>query len=118
VLQTMTLTPVQERMRDEWLRTGVITRRNTDSHKEWFVKKHLLNEQHDCCALCCGPNEWNGAELVFILDHVDGNSDNNARENLRLVCPNCNSQLPTFAARNRGSGRHYRRERYAQGKSF
>jgi hypothetical protein len=39
------------------------------------------------------------------------------RENLRLICPNCDSQLPTFKMRNRGRGRHSRRQRYADGKS-
>lgn len=28
--------------------------------------------------------------------------------NLRLICPNCDSQLATYKARNRGSGRRYR----------
>lgn len=59
-----------------------------------------------------------GSELRLVLDHVDGDSTNNRRENLRLVCPNCDSQLPTFKARNRGSGRAWRRQRYADGKSY
>ena len=33
------------------------------------------------------------------------------------VCGNCNMQLPTFASKNRGNGRFYRRQRYAEGKS-
>ena len=61
---------------------------------------------------------WNGAALALIIDHVDGDATNNRRTNLRLVCPNCDSQLPTFKARNRGSGRHYRRRRYADGQSY
>jgi len=56
--------------------------------------------------------------LYLFLDHIDGNSENNARENLRLVCPNCDSQLPTFKYRNYGNGRHKRKERYAEGKSY
>ena len=40
------------------------------------------------------------------------------RENLRLVCPNCDSQLPTYKSRNRGSGRHSRRQRYRDGQSY
>ena len=57
-------------------------------------------------------------EGVDILDHVDGDASNNRRENLRLVCPNCDSQLPTFKARNRGNGQAWRRQRYADGKSY
>ncbi|WP_207206678.1 HNH endonuclease [Nocardioides ganghwensis] len=53
-----------------------------------------------------------------MLDHIDGDSSNNRRENLRLVCPNCDSQLETYKARNRGKGRAWRRQRYAEGKSY
>lgn len=48
---------------------------------------------------------WNNLELVFILDHIDGNADNNERINLRLVCPNCDSQLDTYKSKNKGSAR-------------
>lgn len=70
------------------------------------------------CAICGSGIEWRGLPLVFILDHIDGDSTNNSRENLRMVCPNCDSQLPTFKSRNRGKGRHFRRERYANGQSY
>lgn len=63
-------------------------------------------------------NVWNDHELQFVLDHIDGDASNNHRENLRLVCPNCDSQLPTFKARNRGKGRAWRKQRYADGKSY
>lgn len=52
------------------------------------------------------------------MDHTDGNPTNNRRENLRLVCPNCDSQLPTYKSRNRGNGRSFRRQRYADGLSY
>ena len=61
---------------------------------------------------------WQALPLTLIMDHIYGNATNNRRENLRLVCPNCDSQLPTYKSRNRGNGRHYRRERYANGQSF
>ena len=48
--------------------------------------------------------EWNGKPLVFDMDHIDGNSDNNLRENVRAVCPNCHSQTPTFKAKNVRNG--------------
>jgi hypothetical protein len=34
----------------------------------------------------------NGKTLKPILDHVSGNSRDNSPENLRLLCPNCDSQ--------------------------
>ena len=52
------------------------------------------------------------------MDHIDGNSDNNILSNLRLVCGNCDMQLPTYKSKNKGNGRYYRRLRYKNKKSF
>lgn len=53
------------------------------------------------CALC-GITEWQGKPLAFNLDHADGDKLNWALTNLRMVCPNCDSQQDTFAGRNVG----------------
>ena len=47
------------------------------------------------CALC-DLDEWNGMPIVLNLDHIDGDNHNNELSNLRWLCPNCDSQLPTF----------------------
>lgn len=65
--------------------------------KKVFLREGLLN---NLCALCGMPPEWRGRPLVMRLDHIDGDSRNNVLDNLRLVCPNCDSQLPTFSGRN------------------
>jgi hypothetical protein len=36
----------------------------------------------------------------MILDHINGINNDNRIENLRMICPNCNSQQKTFAGRN------------------
>lgn len=53
----------------------------------------------------CGITEWNGQELPLILDHINGVNDDNRICNLRLVCSNCDSQLPTYKSKNRKAGR-------------
>lgn len=70
-----------------------------------FIKEHILNEQEHKCIICDNLNIWNNKEIVFILDHIDGNASNNLRDNLRLVCPNCDSQLDTYKSKNKQSAR-------------
>lgn len=57
---------------------------------------------------CCGLSTWQGTSITLIVDHVDGNAGDNRPENLRLICPNCNSQTDTFGGRNKGNGRKAR----------
>ena len=50
---------------------------------------------------CCGISEWNGKEITLQVDHIDGDSDNNDLDNLRLLCPNCHTQTSTWCGRNK-----------------
>jgi hypothetical protein len=48
-----------------------------------------------------------GRPLSLILDHANGFHYDNRIENLRLLCPNRNSQTDTFAGRNKGVSRYF-----------
>lgn len=93
----------------DWLETGTF---KAKARVPECIRNYLLDSQGGCCAICSLNGLWNGKEIVFISDHIDGNSTNNHRDNLRMICPNCDSQLPTFKARNKGNGRKWRRDRY------
>ena len=68
-------------------------------------KDFFLIEQDNKCDICEIENKWNNNKLIFVLDHIDGDASNNKRENLRLICPNCDSQTDTFKSKNKNSTR-------------
>ena len=74
------------------------------------IREYILNKQNCLCKICGIKNEWNGQKLNFVLDHIDGNASNNIESNLRLICPNCDSQIDTFKSKNKNSARDYRRK--------
>ncbi len=51
----------------------------------------------------CHRDRWNGQPIPLELEHVDGRRENNRLSNLRLLCPNCHAQTPTYRGRNVGS---------------
>jgi hypothetical protein len=66
------------------------------------LKKILIKEGvTDECSECGQLPEWNGKPLVLQLDHIDGDSKNSVRGNLRILCPNCHTQTSTFGTKNR-----------------
>lgn len=77
--------------------TGVVTK---------AVKQYLREKYDDKCCLCNWSvvNAHTG-KVPLVADHIDGNWKNNKEENLRLICPNCDSLQPTYGGGNRGNGR-------------
>ena len=65
------------------------------------VRRRLLSEgilENICSA--CGLTEWLGSPISMHIDHINGVKDDHRLENLRMLCPNCHSQTPTYGGRN------------------
>lgn len=84
----------------------------------WY-KKFLIEKYGEECMECgwCEVNIYSG-KIPIELEHIDGNSENNSLDNLKILCPNCHSLTSTYKALNSGNGRHTRRQRYKEGKSY
>ncbi len=71
------------------------------SYRRSTVKRYLI--QHSIflylCSECHMLPTWNGKPLILTLDHRNGISNDHRLENLRWLCPNCNSQTETFCGR-------------------
>lgn len=66
--------------------------------KRRIIKENIIDYKCECCGL---GNVWKDKNIVLILDHINGICDDNRVENLRFLCPNCNSQTDTFSGKNR-----------------
>lgn len=77
--------------------------KNSDYLYTQNLKRRLVNEgllESKCSVEECGiTHSWLGQPISLQLDHIDGDRANNEIENLRLLCPNCHSQTPTYAGK-------------------
>lgn len=71
------------------------------------LKRRLLDEGilKNECANCGDQGEWFDEKLTLQLDHINGINNDNRKENLRLLCPNCHSQTETYAGKRLKAGR-------------
>lgn len=72
------------------------------------IRDYIADKQEHKCAICGIDSVWQGKPLNFILDHINGDASNNWEYNLRLICPNCDSQLDTYKSKN--SARTHRKK--------
>lgn len=74
------------------------------TYRRHNLKRRIIEEgliEYECAECGQGP-EWQGKPMVLVIDHKNGVSNDHRKKNLRFLCPNCNSQTPTFSGRNNG----------------
>jgi hypothetical protein len=73
------------------------------TYQSYKLKKRLfaagLKAQY--CEKCGWAKRSSSGRLPLELDHINGDSNNNRLENLRILCPNCHSLEPNYRGRNR-----------------
>lgn len=69
----------------------------TPTNGSYSFKKRLIVEGFfkEKCSIC-ELEKWRGKKIPLELDHINGDRHNNKLENLRLLCPNCHAQTPTY----------------------
>lgn len=78
------------------------------------IRKYLFDTRGCKCELC-GWHEVNQYTNTIPLEihHKDGNYQNNAEENLQILCPNCHSLTETYKSHNK-QGRTMREKYYSK----
>lgn len=89
-------------------KTRVHWLKESSSGKSWEElgidgkKNRVKQEQNQSCNLC-GLSEWRGQKLALEIEHKDGQHQNNERENLEALCPNCHSLTETWRGKNKSN---------------
>lgn len=67
------------------------------------LKRRLIEEGlKDGCCESCGREQWQEAPIPLELHHVNGDSDDNRLDNLKVLCPNCHALTDNYRGRNIG----------------
>ncbi len=84
------------------LETGLARGFNLSNH----IRRYMLEKYGTACPRC----QWSeqhpiSGKVPLTIDHIDGDWQNCAEENLRILCPNCHALTPNYGMLNKGRGR-------------
>jgi len=79
---------------------------NNKPINSYRLKRRLLQECYfqPMCSNC-KLFIWLDVPIPLELDHIDGNTENNNFNNLRLLCPNCHALTSSYRGRNQNRAR-------------
>lgn len=87
--------PLKYKLEEVLIENSPVTRRVLITY---LAKYNVLDYK---CAICGNIGEWNGVSLTLQIDHINGIRNDNRKENLRWLCPNCHSQTDTYCGKNK-----------------
>jgi 5-methylcytosine-specific restriction endonuclease McrA len=90
--------------------TGLICGGTKYGHIKAVIRRYLLEVNNYQCCLCkfSGVNFATG-NTILQIDHIDGDCSNHVKTNLRVLCPNCHAQTPTYGNLNKNSKRTWKK---------
>lgn len=81
----------------------ILVCRNVDYRQSaWRLRKALIESGMKYQCVKCGLEEnWQNKELRLQINHKNGKCNDDSKDNLEFLCPNCHSQTANFG-RNKG----------------
>lgn len=100
--------PLKKRMKDlgisvnrnKWIQENIVSDDEVyiKGSKYCHIRRRVFKDNYMeyKCSICGVGGNWNNKPLTLQIDHIDGDYNNNTKDNLRWLCPNCHSQTSTY----------------------